>query len=474
MKKGWEASANGSIAQALHQAHVAGFPVYVYLGAEPGVWKVAAAPPGTMGKDYFAVTPEHGVTMHLSDGTEHEWTPEHVTQVVKLWSTAGAPEPEPTVPPEPSAPEPPPVPPEPEKPPEPAPAPPEPAPAPGWDTAAWKQTPEYQTVHTLIADHPNGLPEHGNKLDTNQQLATAMYIGGKLHKTEYLFPATYGAGWKVDGKLPAGTAGTFGMPGKAYYEVTQDHEITSFGSDGQPVALAPEQIEQIAQDWLTQPEPPEPAEPASSETPPETVPVTIDGKVVYQAPAGTMQFYDASEDKTITDLAYLKAPDGTWQVMFGNESKPIGSLSSDAVLDAAVVSGAFKPVNQEAEAYAAKVAGKSEPAAAESPPEPTQAEQLKHLLIHGAVKPSAGVPDGKQNADWMLATILAKSAKTGGDSYAMKKDSGGWITYTYQPSGDAEYFHVSPDLAVTHHVDGKDTVVSPEKVSRDRPADDRP
>ena len=30
------------------------------------------------------------------------------------------------------------------------------------------------------------------------------------------------------------------MPGKAYYEISQDHEITAFGNDGQPVALRAE------------------------------------------------------------------------------------------------------------------------------------------------------------------------------------------------------------------------------------------
>ena len=37
--------------------------------AEPGVWTVQVEPPAD-GKDYFEVTPEHGVTMHLSDGSD--------------------------------------------------------------------------------------------------------------------------------------------------------------------------------------------------------------------------------------------------------------------------------------------------------------------------------------------------------------------------------------------------------------------
>ena len=77
-------------------------------------------------------------------------------------------------------------------------------------------------------------------------------------------------------KLPPGIQGTFGAPGKAYYEVSKDHEITAFGNDGQPVALAPEQIEQIAQDWLTQPEPPKPANCQACEAKPEPgIPVIV-------------------------------------------------------------------------------------------------------------------------------------------------------------------------------------------------------
>ena len=65
-----------------------------------------------------------------------------------------------------------------------------------------------------------------------------------------MYPGINGE-WKSVPELPAGIAGTFGMPGKAYYEVTQDHEITAYGNDGQPVALPGETIAQIAKDWLT-------------------------------------------------------------------------------------------------------------------------------------------------------------------------------------------------------------------------------
>ena len=133
VKPGWESSPDGAVAFALHKSSVFEFTVFVYLSSEPGIWKTASAPPGTTGKAYFEVTPEHGVTMHLSDGSVHEWEPAHVTQVAKDWSTAG---------PEPETPAP-----EPEKPAEPPAPEPEPEPAPVWDTAAWKQTPEYQTVH---------------------------------------------------------------------------------------------------------------------------------------------------------------------------------------------------------------------------------------------------------------------------------------------------------------------------------------
>ena len=115
---------------------------------------------------------------------------------------------------------------------------------------------------------------------------------------------------------------------------------------------------------------------------------------------------------------------------------------------------------------------KPEPAAPEAPPEPTQAEQLKHLLIHGAVKPSTEV-GGKSSEDWMLATTLKKAATAGTDRWALKTGNpeyyqgSHWATYTYQPYGEnAEYYHVSPDLAVTHHLaDGTDVPVPAEKVS---------
>ena len=241
VKPGWSSSPDGAVAMALVSSSQYGAPRYIYLGAEPGVWMVHTAPPATtIGKAYFEVTPEHGVTMHLSDGSVHEWEPAHVTQVAKDWAAG----PEPETPAEPPKPQPQ--------------LEPEPEPGPVWDTAAWKQTPEYQTVHTLIADHPPGLPEHGNVLDTNQQLATATCtLAGKLHGSpRYMVPGFQRRAGRSASKLPSGIQGTFGAPGKAYYEVSKDHEITAFGNDGQPVALAPEQIEQIAQDWLTQPKPP--------------------------------------------------------------------------------------------------------------------------------------------------------------------------------------------------------------------------
>ena len=194
------------------------------------------------------------------------------------------------------------------------------------------------------------------------------------------------------------------------------------------------------------------------------MPVTINGKVVYQAPAGTLLFYDGTEDAPDT-MVYLRAPDGTWQVMFDNKDKPTGSATADDDLDAAVASGAFKPINKAAEQYVAKVAGKPEPAAPEAPPEPTQAEQLKHLLIHGAVKPSSEA-GGKSSEDWMLVTTLKKAATAGTDRWALKNGDH-WVSYSYQPYAEnAEYYHVSPDLAVTHHLaDGTDVPVPAEKLS---------
>ena len=137
VKPGWNYSADGAVAMSLAHAASKGQPYYASLSPIPGEWMTGFMPP--KGMAYMEATPDHKVILHLSTGESHEWAQQQVADVVQSWFKApGQPEPEA----KPAAPEPE--------------AKPEPVPQPVWDTAAWKQTPEYQAVHDLIQGHPTG------------------------------------------------------------------------------------------------------------------------------------------------------------------------------------------------------------------------------------------------------------------------------------------------------------------------------
>jgi hypothetical protein len=434
LKDGWNLSSNGAVVKAMFDAAGKGHARFAHLGPEPGTWIVTMFPPS--GKAYYEVTPEHKVTFHLADGsTSHDWPAEQAAEAVKDWTTDSPP-------PEPKAPEP---------------SAPEPEPQLILDTLAWKQTPEYAAVHDLVLSH-QGLPPHDNKLDTDQQLAAALKIAGTTY-TRYLVPGLDG-GWVLASKVPAGIAGTFGIPGKAYYEITPNHEIVAYGTDGQGTALPGETVKQIAEKWLTPPPEPEPAEPGFD--------VTAGGNTLH-VPAGSQVYVnvkhpDVTPGSDWADVKYVKKPDGSWDYVQKVNAGPMDA-GAKYTLDAEVKSGHMVPWPPE------KPVPAPEP---EKPAEPgpgADIQQLKTLLINGAVKPSTAVEEGKSNPDWALVNTLKTAAKASTEKWVVKQSwNNSWTSYAYQPylspdDTQTEFFHVTGDLAVTHHAGGKDTVLPPEKVS---------
>lgn len=320
VKTGWSHSADGAMAAALLASATGGkHDQYAYLSNVPGEWTVGMFPPEN--KASIKATPEHVLTMVLAGGKEdHDYAPQHALDIAKQWITTEAATPAKVVP--------------------------EPQPAgvvpdvgkptdyenfAAWKAAKdkaedqladaaqaqaaaaaqafaeWKASLDYQVIDDLIKNYPGGIPPHDNKLDTGQQLAAMLYMAAKQHKTWYLYSADNGD-WIAVKSLPPGYAGTYGMPGKPWYAVDEDHQITSYDTHSQPTAIPGEYAADLAKQWLV-PKQPEPAKPAAG--PP--VPVWVTGQKAGEVPAGSKIYTGVKALNPVTAVKYVKKPDGSWE-----------------------------------------------------------------------------------------------------------------------------------------------------------------
>ena len=217
--------------------------------------------------------------------------------------------------------------------------------------AEWKASPDYQVIHDLIQNYPGGVPPHDNPLDTGQHLAALLYMAAKQHKTWYLYSADNGD-WSAFKSLPSGYAGTYGMPGKPWYTVDENHQITSYDTHSQPTEIPGEYAADLAKKWLV-PKQPEPEKPP--------IPVSVMGEKVGEVPAGSTIYTGAKAINPGTAVKYVKKPDGSWEHWGTNGSNtatyhevaPAGSTMASS-WDEMLANGEFQEVSSEPPKASAK------------------------------------------------------------------------------------------------------------------------
>lgn len=221
-------------------------------------------------------------------------------------------------------------------------------------TEGWATQHEWPQIHAAIKD-AGTIP--GNSEGTDKALARALFFSDHFQHDRYLVLTASGT-WVAQSTEPS--AGSYAASSSSgYYHVTPDHQIVQVDKEGNETALPAEAVLDIAKQLGSA---------AEEEKPKPTVPVSVNGKHLYDAPAGTTLWYDPEGGHPSTDPdahVYLKSPMGGWSYVGGPHSTPVPSFNSDETLNAGVESGELKPYGTEAKKFAEAAEAKTA-----SPPKP--------------------------------------------------------------------------------------------------------